>query len=183
MKLSRLVVRLRRLMALPFYGLIQVIPLGLFLSGHRRSRIGTCTLWAPRGKMGVILDGMAFLESVDPVMFKRVTAERRYVFWYNPKGPVLQAAKYFAITDKYLYWGQEGVAIFFVQCMLDFTLKYLPQLRNLAWSPADTLAARSEIQGRLSEWIKQHPFPAELVVQYEKLAERYEQTSGKVPGQ
>jgi hypothetical protein len=57
--------------------------------------------------------------------------------------------------------------------MLDYELKFLPQLRNLAWTASDTTAARREIQQQVFEWMKQYSFPSGLVAQYEGFARRY----------
>ena len=142
------------------------------LAGYKRSCVGACTILAPPEKMPIILEGIALLQTLDPAMLRRLTGERPYFFWYNDKATFLQAGELFAITDSFLYWGKEGIAIFFVQCMLEFDLMFLPRLRNLQWRPEDTSAARSEIQRQVLEWIRQHSFQPELVRQYEEFAKQ-----------
>lgn len=142
------------------------------LAGYKRSRVGTCTFFAPAKQMQVILEGIALLRTLDPAMFQRLTAERRYSFLYDPKAKYMNAADVFVITKSFLSWGKEGIAIYFVQCILDFHLLFLPQLRNLHWKAANASAARSEIQRQLLEWMKRYSFPAELVGHYERLAQR-----------
>lgn len=177
--LSSVIQVCRRSIAYLIYLLIRLfLAPGLRLTGYKRLRFGTCTLLAPAEQMRVVLEGIELLQTLDPAMFRRLTAERPYVFWYNEKATHLQAREYFVITNTFLHWGKEGVAIFFVQCILDFNLRFLPMVRNLAWNPEDKLAARYEIQRRVLEWLKKHTFPSELVVQYEEFAK---QRSSNVP--
>jgi hypothetical protein len=161
-----------RLAAFPIHLLLRLALPFCRLAGYRRSRVGTCTFFAPAKQMQVILEGIALLRTLDPAMFQRLTAERRYWFLYDPKGKYMHAADFFMITKSFLNWGKEGVAIYFVQCILDFHLIFLPQLRNLHWNAANRSAARSEIQRQLLDWIKRYSFPAQLVGHYERLTQK-----------
>ena len=146
-----------------------VIPLQLRLKGYKRSVFGACTILAPPKEMQIILQGITYLQTLDPEMFQRLTAEHRYMFLYHPQ-KYLRFRRIFSITDNFLLWGNEGIATCFVQSILDFTLWVLPSERSLIKSN-QVAATRQEIQRQVFEWVKKHSFRPELVKQYEKLAE------------
>ncbi len=145
---------------------------GLRFTGYKRMSVGTCTVLAPVQKMPTILEGIELLRVLDPSMFHRLTTERPCVFLYNNKFPYQQMLEYSLISDRFLRWGKEGVAIYCVQCILDRSLLWLPKSQNLTWSPERTFETRSEIQRQLFQWVKQRPFPAQLVAHYEGLAKQ-----------
>ncbi len=164
----------RRTAAYFTYFIVRIgLPLHVRLVGYKWTVMGRCTILAPQEQMCVILEGITFLQTVDPEMFHRLTAERRYVFWYHPK-KFLQCREFFSITDNFLLWGKEGVVTCFVQSVLDLTLKYLPAEGTLVENRQVAIAARREIQRELLKWISEHSFPPELVKQYEEIAEKWD---------
>jgi|SRR5579862_428063 len=144
----------------------------LRLGGYKQSRVGSCTVLAPVDKMGVILEGITLLKTLDLAMYHRVTDERPYIVWYNEKARYIQYREYFTITDNYVSWGKEGVAVFFVQLILDFDVKYLPTNTAVTMDAEQTLEARYRIQRQVLEWLKPRSFPMEMVRQYEKFAKQ-----------
>ncbi len=147
-----------------------VMPLSLRLYGYKETIVGSCTILAPAKQMETILVGIEYLRTLDPEMFQRLTVENRYLFWYHPKR-FLQSRDIFTITDNFLLWGKEGIAICFVQSVLDFNLKYLPSKRTSARNCEMVVVARREIQRQVFEWTTKHSFPPELVKQYRVFAE------------
>jgi hypothetical protein len=171
--LSSLIELCKRAIAYLIYLLFRLfLGVGLRFTGYKRMSVGTCTIVAPVQKMSTILEGIELLRVLDPAMFQRLTAERPYVFLYNNTFRYQQMVEYSMISDRFLRWGKEGVAIFCVQCILDRSLLWLPKSRDLLWGPEKTLEARSEIQRQLFEWVKQRPFPPQLVTHYEGLAKQ-----------
>ena len=141
-------------------------------SNYKRFKIGRCTVVAPAKQLEIIREGLTHLQAIDPEMYRRLIDERCYRFWYKDKGAhqFLQCREIFAVADSYLSWGKEGVAIFFVQCMLDFNLQYLRMVRTFDHSAEAAKAARGEIQKQVFNWVKKHSFPPELVKHYEVIA-------------
>ncbi len=146
-----------------------VMPLHLRLSGYEQSNIGACTILAPPKQMQIILEGVTYLQMLDSEMFRRLTAERRYIFWYFKQMPYLQCRNVFGITDSFMSWGKEGVVACFVQCVLYFNLEHLrrSQIKNCK----DSATTRHEMQKQVLEFLERHSFPAELVKQYQAFAE------------
>ncbi len=145
-----------------------VMPLHLRLSGYKRSDIGTCTILAPPKQMQIILEGVTYLQMLDSEMFRRLTAERRYIFWYFKQMPYLQCRDVFGITDNFMSWGKEGVVACFVQCVLYFNLEHLrrSQIKNCK----DSASTRCEMQKQVLEFLERYSFPSELVKQYRAFA-------------
>lgn len=166
----------RRLVSALLYLCYRFIePLSQRMLGARSYRIGKCILLAPPKQLQAFLDGVAFVQTIDPKMFQRLTAEQRYVFIYKPKrNRGLYCREYFSITDKYLDWGKEGVALCLVQCILEFNLVYLPAARSLVVNREALIKARCEVQKQLFNWLKEHSFSIELVKQYEIIAKQYQ---------
>jgi hypothetical protein len=164
----------RRLIVYLLYLIFRlVVRLALGFTGYERRSVGTCTVLAPVEKMPTILEGIELLRTLDPSMFRCLTVEQSYCFLYSNKMGYEQLFEYFIITDKFLRRGKDGVAIFCVQCILDYELLVLPKWRNLSWRHRDAVKARSKIQQQMFNWVKQYPFPAELVQHYKTLAERW----------
>lgn len=118
--------------------------------------------------MTIILSGIEFLKEIDSTMFQRLTVERRYTFWYYPSR-MLQCYDIFNITDNFLCWGKEGVAICFVQCIFELTLGYPRRTKNMKANHEVSLAIRRDIQQQILSWMVEHAFPAELLKQYEEI--------------
>lgn len=158
-----------RLLAYLHYSFIRFgLPVASYLDGFKRSIIGKCIIFAPPKQMQVIMDGVTYLQTLDPNMFMRLTAERRYVFWYYKRD--LQCREIFSICDNFILWGKEGVVTFFVQCILDYNLKLLPLDKTLGTREASA-ARRRQIQQLLFEWLNKQSFNPELVRQYQEFAE------------
>ena len=130
--------------------------------------MGKCAIWAPPKQLHAILEGVKFLQAIDPEMFRRLTTARRYVVWYDPKHS-LSCRDVFSITDNFLHWGREGVATCLVQNILDFTLLRLPFEKMLGLERENIVAARREVLQRLLKWVSEHSFSEELVKQYEEM--------------
>ncbi len=135
----------------------------LRLAGQKRSVVGQCIIWAPPKQMQIILEGIAHLQTIDREMFLRLTAKRRYVFWYQAK-QFIECREIFTIPENYLQWGKEGVIACFVQAIMDFNLKYLPLKKGVE------VTNRREIQKHLFEFVNKHSFSPELVDFYRKEA-------------
>jgi hypothetical protein len=145
------------------------MPLTLRLTGHKQSSMGTCTFLAPPKQMQIILEGVTYLQTLDPIYFLSLTAEHRYIFWYCPKMRDFECANVFGVTDNFMCWGKEGVVVCFVQCVLAFNLWHLKrsQVKNRKMSAE----VRCDIQKQVFEFVKRHSFPPELVKQYQEYAE------------
>jgi hypothetical protein len=163
---------LRRMVASLLYLSVRFgMPIHVRLVGYKCTIVGKCVILAPPKQMQAILDGVKFLQTLDPEVFQGLTAKRRYVFWYHPTR-FLQCQEIFTITDNFLLWGKEGVAIYFVQSLFEFTLIFQPFLEAPTWSRDRTVAARREVHQRIFKWASEHSFPNELVKQYEDMAKR-----------
>lgn len=114
-----------------------------------------------------MLEGVKFLQAIDPEMFERLTTQRRYVVWYDPKRSI-SCRDIFSVTDSFLSWGREGVATCLVQNVLDFTLLRLPFEKISGLEHENLIAARRETLQRLFKWVSKHSFPEEFVKQYEE---------------
>jgi hypothetical protein len=145
------------------------MPIHARLCGVKVIHVGKCTIMAPEKQMQIILAGVQFLQTVDLEMFRQLTAEYKFIFWYHPKH-YLDYRDIFSITDKFLLWGKEGVAICFVQSILGFTLMELPSSKASIVDHRTALATRCDAKKRLASWISKHPFPAELVSHYQNIA-------------
>jgi hypothetical protein len=144
------------------------MPLTLRLVGQERLVIGKCIILAPSKQMQIILQGITDLQTLDREMFLRLTAERRYIFWYHPKKYV-HCREVFTITENFLLWGKEGVITCFVQAVLDFNLQYLPWERSMVEHRGE-VADRHDIQQQVFEFLKKNSFSPELVEQYHKMS-------------
>jgi hypothetical protein len=142
------------------------LPTHARLVGYKRAVFGKCTIIAPAEKIQSIIDGIHYLETLDPQMFQRLTHEQEYVFWYHQKR-FLSCENFYSITDNFLLWGKEGIAIFFVQSILDFNLRYLPSRAFSARNHTAKSNTVKEVQRKLFDWIQEHHFPAELADQYD----------------
>jgi hypothetical protein len=144
-----------------------LMPVTLILAGWKRSVIGTCTILVPEKQRETILNGIAYLRTLDPEMYRLLTVEHKYVISYHPKR-FLQICSVVFISDNFLLWGKEGVAVFLVQCVFGFTIDY-PSWKNTV-SRGVRNRTRREIQLRLFEWISKQPFSPELINQYREFA-------------
>jgi hypothetical protein len=161
---------LRNWMAHLSYSFLEHIVL-LPLRFHcKRSIIGRCTILAPEKQMQTFLAGVEYLRTLDAEMFRQLTDEHQYLFWYHPK-QFLRGRNTFAITDHFLRWGKEGIVIGFVQSILNYKIGYLKWEKTLCHSREMRAAIRHEIRQKLFEWISKHPFSPELVKYYRELAE------------
>jgi hypothetical protein len=136
----------------------------LRLFGCKRTIVGTCVILAPPKQMLIILQGIEYLRTLDSEMYQRLTAERRYVFWYNTAGRYLRILDIFSITDSFLLWGKEGVVTCFVQSVIGSALEQSPFKR----SKITDRQARQQ----LFEWLSKHSFSPELVKHYQEFAEK-----------
>jgi hypothetical protein len=147
------------------------------LDGYKRADVGTCTIVAPPKQIKIILEGIEFLRTIDPSIFRRLTAEHRYIFVYVSK-PVarFQCRDIFSIDDACLSWGKEGICICLVQSILAFNLMYLPVESSLVVGNRgrEAFEARREIQQQLLKWMAGHSFSPVLVKHYEELAKAAE---------
>jgi hypothetical protein len=146
-----------------------VMPHTLWLVGQKRLVVGKCIILAPPKQMQIILQGITYLQTIDREMFLRLTAERRYIFWYHPK-QFVECREIFTINENYLQWGKEGAVACFVQAIMDFNLKHLPLERSLFKKDYGVVADRYEIQQHVFEFVKKHSFPQELVDFYHEEA-------------
>lgn len=152
-----------------------LILLATLIGEHRRSVVGRCMIIAPPEKMKAILEGFTFLQSIDLVMFQKLTVERRYICFYLPK-VTFQRREIFGISDAFLHWGKEGIATCLVQAVLNFALFYLPRHSiDLGFRHPDGrciggslegVNACKEVQQELSQWMKTHSFSPGLLKQY-----------------
>jgi hypothetical protein len=162
----------RRLMACLLYAAAKCMMLfvSLFgIGGYKRSIVGTCVILAPPKQTEAILEGIAYLRDIDSEMFKRLTAERKYVLWYH-KESRKGAYEIYSITDRYLVNGKEGVVISLVQSVLDRDMK--DSVGRLRVKPYDATAELRDGRRQILEFMKRHSFSPELVAQYQKLADK-----------
>jgi len=162
----------RLLADLLYFSIRFALPPVMYSTGFKRSVIGKCIIFAPPKQMQVILGGVTYLQTLDHKMFLRLTAERRYVFWYH-KSLCLQCKEIFSISDNFILWGKEGVITCFVQCIFEFTSKSLPLEKTLDKNHEATVAKRRQIQQLVFEWLNKHSFAPELVKQYQESLETY----------
>lgn len=162
----------RRLIATLLYLFIRVglSCVWLFgIRGYKRSVVGNCIILAPPHQTQAILEGISFLEKIDLDMFRRLTADRKYILWYH-KQRRGGACDVYSISDHYLRHGKEGVVICLVQSVLDRTMQ--DSLSGFDNQPNDYTAKNHERQRQLFEFIKKHSFSPQLIKQYQKLAEK-----------
>jgi hypothetical protein len=138
------------------------MPLTLRLVGYKRAVVGTCTILAPQEKMQLILQGLTYLQTLDSGMFQRLTAKRRYVFWYYPNR-YLRCFELFTITDNFLSWGSEGVVACFVQSVLALTLKKPFPFKKFGAK----VLTRSHVQQQVIEWLEGHSFSPAFTKHYQ----------------
>ena len=136
---------------------------------YKRSRLGKGLILAPPKQLQEILEGASYLQQLDPEMFRRLTAERGFYFFYSGEGHKYTQMRGIIIfmPDQYLRWGKEGIATFFVKTILDFNLKFLPMEKALDRSRESSANANREIRIRIVEWLQKHSFPPELIKQYQ----------------
>jgi hypothetical protein len=139
------------------------------IKGYKRSVVGKCVILAPSLQMQTIIEGISFLEKIDLDMFKRLTTDRKYFFWYHKQRRV-GALDVYSITDHYLCHGKEGVVICLVQSVLDRAM--IESLTGFSTQPGDRTVKNKERRQQLFEFIKKHLFSPQLVKQYQKLAEK-----------
>lgn len=145
------------------------LPITFRVFGAQKRVIGRCIIIAPPEQMRVLLEGIEHLRSIDPIMFKSLTIDHQYVFWYHPKR-YLSCRDVFSIPDSYFNWGKEGVVIAFVQSVLYFTISYVNWEKNSFETSQKRVARQNEIPKRLYEWMTRHSFSPELLQQYQEFA-------------
>ena len=138
----------------------------LMFTGYKRSVTGTCIILAPHKQMQIILQGLTYLQALDPEMFQKLTTGRRYVFWFH-KNHYSRCREYFTITDNFLLWGNEGVATCFVQSVMDSSLEKTSPFKKRKAAEI----TRHQIQQQVFEWLNKHCFSPELTEQYKTWAE------------
>ncbi len=126
---------------------------------------------APPKQLQIFMEGLEFLRTIDPGMFQRLTGDNCLYFVYSQKRTG-NFDRFFCINDAFLSWGQEGVAIYFAQAVLDFSLMCLPAKMTRIETRTTRIITRCEIQKQLLNWIYQHShsFDAALVKHYEEIA-------------
>lgn len=146
----------------PVYWLVKfALGPALPLTGFKRTIVGTCTILAPPKQMETIMQGIAYLRTLDPEMFQRLTTKQRYVFWYT-KHRYMRCYEYFALSNNFLLWGNEGIVTCFVQSIMASSLEQSPFSKSTA--------TRLQVQQQVFEWLKGHSFASELVNQYREFA-------------
>ncbi len=142
-----------------------------FYFTSQKSVNGKCIILAPPKQMEVFIEGLAFLQEIDSNMFHRLTDDNHFFFVYV-KNRTGSFDRFFCINDAFLSWGQEGVAIYFAQAVLDFSLMCLPAKMTRIETRTTRIITRCEIQKQLLNWIYQHShsFDAALVKHYEEIA-------------
>jgi hypothetical protein len=139
------------------------------IKDYKRSIVGSCIILAPPKQTQIILEGIAYLQNIDTEMFKQLTVERKYILWYH-KQHRTSAYEIYAINDRYLYHGKEGVVVCLVQTVLDRTMK--DSLGRFGVKSYDSTAKLREGRQQIFEFVKRHSFSTELVKQYQKLIEK-----------
>lgn len=136
------------------------------IGGYKCTVIGKCTILAPLEQMQIIVNGILYLRDLDPEMFRRLTVDHPYLFWYR-KLEFIGCREIYTITDNFILWGNEGVATFAAQTVLDFNLRYLSQSQSCR----NSSATRREIKRQVFEFVKKHSFSPDLIKQYQAFAE------------
>jgi len=137
------------------------------VTGYKRSVVGTCTILAPPKQMQIILEGTTYLRDIDPEMFRRLTAERKYFLSYHKKHRT-SFKEFYTITDNGLLHGKEGVVICLVQIILIRDVK--DSLGRFRINSSEEIAARRDYKQQIFEFVKRHSFSPKLVDHYQKLA-------------
>ena len=103
----------------PFFkiGNLLIGPFLVVTGAYKRSAVGSCIIFAPPKQMQIILEGVAFLQDIDPEMFRRLTVGRKYILSYH-KTRRLKTLEFNTITDDGLRHGKEGVVICLLQIIL-----------------------------------------------------------------
>ena len=143
---------------------------GLFLTRYRRVTMGAYVIVAPLNKMPLILQGFVYLQTIDMEMYQRLV-KNRICLCYIQKLPLSSKQQkplqeIYTITDNYLKWGNEGIAVCLVQTVLWHEFR-----TRLSKDSKGHLAASFILKQQLYEWIKGHSFSPELVKQYQKALE------------
>jgi hypothetical protein len=133
---------------------------GLLLFGYKRYDISRCTIWAPPAQIVMIRHGLEHLRMTDEKMFCRVVTEERLIFFYQ-KRHYTQLRNIFTVTDNYLFWGDHGVAICFVQSLM------IMEERRISSTLGEVpLIANTRAVQKTFDWIRNYRFPTDLVEQY-----------------
>jgi len=139
-----------------------LLPCFRLFEGYKKSVIGTCVILAPPNQTDQILKGIEYLRTLDSEMYRRLTAERRFLFFYK-KGSYNRMLDIFSIPDNFLAWGREGVVTCLVQAVIGSAMEQSPL--------KESKLTRHQVLQQIYEWLKNHSFQPELIKQYEKFAE------------
>jgi hypothetical protein len=145
---------------------------GFFLTGYRRTKVGKCVIAAPLNKIPLILQGFAYLKTIDQKMYQRLTIENQFIFYYVKKLPLshkrqIRVQNIYTITDSYLSWGNEGVVVCLVQSVLRNAFP-----TNFVKGGGEHFAASRELKQQIFEWVKNHSFPSAIVEHYKTALEK-----------
>jgi len=140
------------------------------ICGYKIAKIGTLTIVAPQEKLQIILDGVDYLKTLDPIMYQMLTVDQKYVCQYDKA--ISRAGEFFSINDNLLSYGKEGVVASFVQEILLFNRLHKPFERQPRRQTAAKLKAYNEILNQLCLWLKTNSFHPKLVAYYRKLLEK-----------
>ncbi len=141
----------------------------LRLGGFRQKQVGRCTLWAPKGKMAQIEQGLAYLGTADPELHRRLTCQGRIVFFYA--GSVhARCEDVFTISDSFMSWGEAGVACCLLEAvlLLDEEAQTLQQVRARLTREAGRQMSSRVVQ-KVYAWAREHSVPEEIVGHYRGL--------------
>ena len=150
--------------------LTKILTIALLPVGDLRLiKRGTTFIMVPENKEAIVKEGIGLLQLCDPDMFSRLMKGRLYVFYIGTSKAKIAGPsnRVFGLHEKYIKWGPEGVAMFFVRAIL-MSEEMLP-FNIFKWK-------RDPSQGRkILEWMRQHSFSPAFINSYRKAVEKQEQ--------
>jgi hypothetical protein len=149
-----------------------VSPLAVWLSGYKRIKCETSSIWAPKNKQQIILNGIECLRSRDAEMYLNFTKKRLFIY-YSHQLNTRDAWRNFGLQERYIELGAEGVASFIVQKL--FISDVRPSISRSKLDDRE-LAALKMAPRKAMEWMQQHSFDQRLINSYRKVVEKWEQT-------
>ncbi|HEX3857020.1 MAG TPA: hypothetical protein VHY30_06975 [Verrucomicrobiae bacterium] len=148
-----------------------VSPLAVWLSGYKRVKCGTSSIWVSKNKKQVILNGIECLRSRDAEMFLRFTKKGLFIY-YSHQLNTRDAWRNFGLQERHIELGAEGVASFIVQKL--FISDARPSINRSKLDDRE-LAALKMAPRKAMEWMQEHSFDPRLINSYRKVVEKWEQ--------
>ncbi|HVU27670.1 MAG TPA: hypothetical protein VHG71_08030 [Verrucomicrobiae bacterium] len=144
-------------------------PLFFGISGYKKLRLGKCVIWTPKDREQVILKGIDFLRKRDSEIFSLLTTSRLMFFWTKEKVKE-SGGRIFAISEQFVKWGPEGIAVNVVLSFLKF--KTSPEINRFKAGKENREAIKTASEQML-EWMRQHSMQDKLIKAYRMASEKW----------